>query len=96
MNERHFISVFRSTKNADTYVYVRRGHEWAQLPEALQTVFGRPEHAMDLVLTADRKLARVTGKDVLEAIEENGFFLQLPQEQDTYVVDFKRRSGYRK
>ena len=46
---------------------------------------------MDLVLTPDRKLARTTGKQVLEAIDEKDFFLQMPEEQESYVVDFKRK-----
>jgi len=27
----------------------------------------------------------------LAAIEEKDFFLQMPEEQDTYIVDFKRK-----
>ncbi|MBR9871281.1 MAG: YcgL domain-containing protein [Gammaproteobacteria bacterium] len=91
MTTREFVSVFRSTKKMDTYIYVRRGHDWQELPEALRSIFGQPAHAMDLLLTPDKKLARTTGKEVLDALEEKGFFLQMPEEQDTYIVDFKRK-----
>lgn len=91
MAERQFISVFRSSKKADTYIFVRRGQAWDELPEALRSVFGAPQHAMDLLLTEDRQLARTTGKDVLEAIEEKDFYLQMPDEQEGYVVEFKQR-----
>ena len=91
MTTREFVSVFRSTKKMDTYIYVRRGQDWQELPEALRSIFGQPAHAMDLLLTPDKKLARTTGEEVLNALEEKGFFLQMPEEQDTYIVDFKRK-----
>ena len=34
MTERAFVSVFRSSKKIDTYIYVRRGQAWDDLPEA--------------------------------------------------------------
>ncbi|MFV8571098.1 YcgL domain-containing protein [Marinobacter sp. SBS5] len=91
MTNREFVSVYRSTKKTDTYIYVRRGQDWQELPEALRSIFGQPAHAMDLLLTPEKQLARTTGKEVLGALEEKGFFLQMPEEQDTYIVDFKRK-----
>lgn len=96
MTERQFVSVFRSSKKNDTYIYVRRGQNWEDLPEALRGIFGQPVHAMDLIMTADRKLARTTGKQVLEAIEEKDFYLQMPEEQDSYIVEFQRKLDQRK
>jgi uncharacterized protein YcgL (UPF0745 family) len=42
-------------------------------------------------LSPDKKLARTTGKEVLEALAEKDFFLQMPEEQETYIVDFRRK-----
>ena len=56
MKEREFVSVFRSSKKNDTYLFVRRGQNWEDLPESLRGIFGQPVHSMDLVLTPDRKL----------------------------------------
>ena len=95
MKDREFVSVFRSSKKSDTYLFVRRGQEWEELPESLRAIFGQPVHSMDLVLTPDRKLARTTGKQVLDAIGEKDFFLQMPEEQESYVVDFKRKLDQR-
>ncbi|MBD3656188.1 MULTISPECIES: YcgL domain-containing protein [Marinobacter] len=91
MTERQFVSVFRSTRKNDTYLYVRRGQSWDELPESLRGIFGPPAHAMDLLLTADRKLARTSGQQVLEAIADKGFFLQMPEEQDAYIVEFRQK-----
>ncbi len=91
MKDKTFVSVFRSSKKADTYLYVRRGHSWDELPEPLRAIFGQPVHALDLVLTPDRKLARSTGREVLEAIVDKDYYLQLPQEPDSYIVAFKEK-----
>ncbi|GHD45818.1 hypothetical protein SAMN05216429_105153 [Marinobacter persicus] len=91
MKDRQFVSVFRSSKKADTYIYVRRGQKWDDLPEGLRSIFGQPAHAMDLLLEPEKKLARTTGKEVLEALAEKDFYLQMPEEQETYIVDFKRK-----
>lgn len=91
MTDRQFVSVFRSSKKADTYLYVRRGQKWNELPEGLRSIFGQPAHAMDLLLTPQKQLSRTTGQEVLEALAEKDFFLQMPQEQETYIVDFKRK-----
>jgi len=90
-----FVSVFRSSKKPDTYLYVRRGHPWDDLPETLRTLFGKPVHAMDLVLTPERKLARVSAKQVLAGIADKGFCLQMPEEQDMAIVEFKTALGQR-
>ncbi|MDX1754904.1 MAG: YcgL domain-containing protein [Marinobacter sp.] len=91
MKDKEFVSVFRSGKKEDTYIFVRRGQSWEELPEALRSVFGEPVHAMDLILTPERRLARTTGKAVLDALEAQDFYLQMPEEQEGYVVEFKQK-----
>ncbi len=95
MSDKQFVSVFRSSKKADTYLYVRRGQVWDELPESLRGIFGAPVHAMDLILTPERTLARTSGRKVLDAIADKDFFLQMPEEQDSYVVDFRRKPEQR-
>lgn len=75
---RLFCSVFRSSRKEGMYLFVRRGQELGDLPEALMKVFGRPEHSMDLLLRDGIKLARADVAEVMEAIEEKGFYLQMP------------------
>ncbi len=95
MTNKQFVSVFRSSKKADTYIYVRRGQVWDDLPDSLRGIFGAPVHAMDLVLTPDRKLARTDGRQVLDAIADKDFYLQMPEEKDGYVVDFRKKPEQR-
>ena len=90
MSQREFVSVFRSSRKPDTYIFTRRGQRWEELPDALRALFGTPVHSMDLLLTPERKLAR-TGAQVLAAIDDKGFYLQLPEEPESYIVEFKRK-----
>jgi len=71
-------AVYRSRRNADTYLYVRHEDGLGKLPEALLREMGGLERAMTLVLTPSRRLARVDVQDVLRSIEECGYYLQMP------------------
>ncbi|RMF16059.1 MAG: YcgL domain-containing protein [Gammaproteobacteria bacterium] len=76
--ERRIVSVFKSSRRDETYVYVDKKAGADAIPEALRAHFGEPVHVMDLLLTPDRKLARVSATEVLEAIEDKGLYLQMP------------------
>ena len=75
---RRLCAVFRSRRNADTYLYVDHREGFARVPEALLRELGGTERAMTLALHPERKLARADVAEVLRAIEERGFYLQLP------------------
>lgn len=75
---KYLIDIYRSTRKEGMYVYVRKGAGLDALPEELQRRFGRGELAMSLVLTREKKLARVDAGAVIDSIEQQGFFLQLP------------------
>ncbi|WP_370978784.1 YcgL domain-containing protein [Agaribacterium sp. ZY112] len=72
------VDIYRSGKKEGLYLYVNRGQDLLELPEALLKSFGQPEYAMGLALDEDKQLARVKAKDVLEQLKEQKFFLQMP------------------
>jgi hypothetical protein len=71
-------SIYRSEKNEGMYLYVDKAEGLTRVPEALLLRFGKAELAMTLLLHPERKLARADVATVLQAIADNGFFLQLP------------------
>lgn len=73
MKDREFVSVFRSSKKSDTYIYVRRGQNWDDLPEALRSIFGQPVHAMDLLLSPDKKTCQDHWQRSAGGIGREGF-----------------------
>lgn len=50
------------------------------MPEAMRAAFGRATFVMKLELSQDRKLARVNVLHVMDALENNGYFIQMPPE----------------
>lgn len=72
--------IFRSDRKPETYLYLRDDMTFSDLPNELQQHFGPPAFVMQLLLDGKRRLARVDIKRVKVAIEEEGYFLQLPPE----------------
>lgn len=70
--------VYRSTRRADAYLFVPRADDFDDVPAALRERLGPLELAMELELTAERRLARIDGATVLEHLERDGFYLQMP------------------
>jgi uncharacterized protein YcgL (UPF0745 family) len=70
--------IYRCAKKEGMYVYVDKEDGVDKLPEALKKRTGRLILAMTLVISPGKKLARAKSEDVLIAIENQGFFLQMP------------------
>ena len=79
-------TVFKSLRKADTYVYLPEQGKIEELPEALLTRLDPFEKVMQLELTAERKLAITTGKQVMDNIARQGFHLQLPDDRDIDAI----------
>ena len=82
------VSIYKSHKRKEMYLYLNKGAILEKtLPEALLNAFGKPIHVFDLLLTTEKKLARVETASVLHGIADKGFYLQMPpKEQDNYLV----------
>jgi uncharacterized protein YcgL (UPF0745 family) len=72
------VEIFKGNKKEEMYLYVDQKEGLKKVPEDLLGTFGRTESVMILPLTKDKKLARVKAADVLEGIEKQGYYLQMP------------------
>jgi uncharacterized protein YcgL (UPF0745 family) len=84
--------VFRSAKEDGMYLYVKKEEGISRVPDELLALFGKPLPAMVLLLTPERKLARVSVEKVVESIETKGFYLQLPPRTEVDEEMAKMRS----
>lgn len=82
---KRFCSIYKSPRKNEMYLYVDRSEALTRVPEALLAVFGTPQHAFDLVLSPERKLARENIETVLENLEKQGFHLQMPPPEEEYI-----------
>ncbi|MDC3058652.1 YcgL domain-containing protein [Litorivicinus sp.] len=79
------IEIFKGNKKAEMYLYVDQKEGLRQVSDDLLSTFGQTESVMILALTRDKKLARVKAADVLQAIEQQGYFLQMPPPPEALV-----------
>lgn len=86
-------SVYRSPKEEGMYLYVDKKNDLEPVPEALLKRFGKPELAMILVITPDKKLARADAGRVLEMIKEQGFYLQIPPRPDELMQELRNKNS---
>ncbi len=78
MSEKIICSVFKSLTREGMYLYIEKKKGFDSIPDALRSLFGTEKLAMTLVLAEDKQLARISVKDVIQAIREKGFYLQMP------------------
>ena len=76
--------IYRSPNEDGMYLYVKKEEGLGRVPEELLKLFGAPQPAMVLLLSPDKKLARVSVEKVIENLHSQGFYLQMPPrgEQD--------------
>ncbi len=71
--------IYKSLKKDETYVFIPVTTELSDLPKELLTVLGQTEKIMTLKLTPEKKMARGTAEEILNSIEQQGFYLQMPE-----------------
>lgn len=79
--------VYKSSKKAETYIYVTRQDGMERVPKALLDMFGKPQLTLTFILTATKKLAQVDAEKLISELKEKGFYLQLPPLEETAKID---------
>lgn len=78
-------SIYKSPRKSEMYLYVLKAEALSRVPEGLLGAFGAPRHAFDMVLHAEKKLAREDIHKVLENLEKQGYHLQMPPPEEEYI-----------
>ena len=80
MSEREPIEVeiYKTTRRAETFLFVPAGVSPDAWPDGLSETFSPAERVMALTLTERQPLAAQPATEVMAAIKERGYFLQLP------------------
>jgi uncharacterized protein len=82
--------IFKSSRKDELYLYVDKRKGLQDVPEALMERFGKPLSAITLILTPDKPLARAKAADVIAAIRDKGYYLQMPPAREEYLLDLYR------
>jgi len=75
-------SVYKSSRKADTYLFINKRDDFSEVPEALLNMFGTPILVTVVNLAAKTKLGMADIKKVKESLNGDGFYLQLPPPQE--------------
>lgn len=84
--------VYRSPRRAEMYLYVTAARDLEPVPGDLLARFGVPELALQLELGRARRLARADVGEVLAALHERGWYLQLPPSPDAVAAAIAARN----
>jgi uncharacterized protein YcgL (UPF0745 family) len=64
------------------YLYLDERDDFSKVPDALMSVFGAPEFALEFELSMTRKLAKEDPVEVMRNLESRGFHLQMPPQNE--------------
>lgn len=71
-------AIYKSSKKADTYLYVPGRDDFSKVPAPLLKAFGIPIFLMIMPLKKDRELAQLDVTKLRSELTSKGFYLQLP------------------
>lgn len=82
-------AIYKSKKKDGMYLYVAKRDHFDDVPGALRQVFGTPIFVMMFNLVGHKPLAQADKQDVLQQIQQNGFYLQMPKQEENLLSQLK-------
>ena len=70
--------VYKSSRKANTYLYLTRRNDFAHVPDSLMALLGRLTSVLQFDITKRENLPNADIGTVIQCLEENGYYLQLP------------------
>ena len=86
-------AVYKSLKKDATYLYVERRDDFSRVPSPLLDIFGRPQFVMLLPLKVDKQLAFVDAEQLRQALQTQGYLLQLPPPEENLLKQHRQQLG---
>lgn len=87
-------TIYKSSKKADTYLYVEKANEFSDVPEALMKLIGTPVLVMTMDLDKRKHLGQADLAKVKSELLDKGYYLQLPPPQENLLQKHKEDIGY--
>lgn len=82
--------IYKSSKKQDSYLYIEQEDDFSRVPEILISALGELVFVMTLDLSLQKKLARADIKQVISALQQDGFYLQMPNESEKLALAGKK------
>lgn len=81
-------AIYKSLKKEEMYLYIAKRDQFDAVPDELRQMFGKPQFVMLFNLAGEKQLHRAENRDVLEAITQQGFYLQMPPPPENLYQQF--------
>lgn len=85
------VSAFKTSKKNELYLFVpkQKDNQTAldKLSDELLVMFGEPEHIFDFALSESKSLPRSNPKEVLDSINNKGYYIQMPPGEVEKISD---------
>lgn len=75
-------AIYRSKKKPGSYLYIAKRDDFSSVPNGLLEHFGKPELVMMFNLLGEKTLHQADKREVLDSINQQGFYLQMPKQDD--------------
>ncbi|MCL1143068.1 YcgL domain-containing protein [Shewanella gaetbuli] len=82
-------AVYKSSRKADTYLFVKKRDVFDDVPEPLMAMFGAPKLVMLVPLSKRDSLAMADIEKVKQQLDEKGYYLQLPPPEENLLEQHK-------
>lgn len=85
MSQTLLCEIYKSLREEEMYLFVDKKDQLSRVPAPLLNHFGKTRLVTTLALTAERKLARADAAKVIDAIRDQGYYLQMPPRREQVV-----------
>jgi uncharacterized protein YcgL (UPF0745 family) len=82
-------TIYKSSKKAETYLFVKQRDDFSDVPAPLMSMFGTPTLVTVMNLANKEKLALANIDKVKENLNEKGYYLQLPPPKENLLTQHK-------
>jgi len=87
-------AIYKSLRKQDTYLYLAARDNFSCVPGTLLELIGKWVHVMDLDLSPERRLAREDTAEVLRNLQERGWHLQMPHQDEWLDIKGRRKNSH--
>lgn len=82
--------IYKSLKKDELYLYLSKKDDFTALPDDVLKSFGHLQYVMEIDITPERKLARDNARQILESIDNQGFYIQMPPTATPFFVSDRK------
>ena len=83
-------AIYKGKSKQDSYLYLEQEEDFSRVPQPLLAAMGELALVMTLDLSPEQKLARADVEQVISALQQDGFYLQMPDEAEKLALAGKK------